>query len=828
MIKSLFSGVSGLKSHNQRMDVIGNNIANVNTTGFKAGNVTFKDVYYQTRQSATGGGYINGGVNPMQVGLGTRTGTIAKVMTQSGFTYSDNVFDCALSGAGFFQVQDATGNIFYTRLGRFGLDDFGNLTDANGNIVLGVSGDPTGQAANTQRITIRIPDIEDQAASFIKDFQGHDIIVRAGGIGPNGNIVLSLRDSKSPFANMGGNNLNVYMDLSVDYEQLAVESLAREVPPVFPPADPRVGNPPAVNAAGVTPAQRDAMIADYIMAEAQYNQAKLTRTSELFSAAMNDAIRLGGINLDPAVQPLSVEFVSVPDVTAAQRATSFIKLPSMTPAGAAAAVRAANTAIDNIATAVTRLTTSRANAANVPNPANALPPTIPNPAFPQFEPDGVTPNPLYVAGSPETIPNPAYSAISTIPNPDPQFGALNTAIGNVLTSAATAQTQAGLAVMQATTLANAIASNNQAAITSARAAATTAVNAANAAAAAANTAAVAARTAATDARAAIDEHSTPTQLLAVSRIEEAAIMAEAAAAEAAQAARLSADSVTIAGDTNKRIRFTVDEPGAFGNNYEINIETDGSPTSAPRAQWKGNVLTITLPDRVDVDVRQIELAILRAAAERPNFQISMQLEETDTMGNVTTIWTTEETTTFDLVNGTSTTVPRTAAQGLLTFSSGGIDVAQRLSPGGGTDSFFQEAFWAMRTLPLTGGTLWAEQDASTVAIFIDENGIIYGNHAVHGELLLGRIDVVEFVNPNGLQQVGTSYFVATAASGDPQVRVPLTEAETFIVSSALEMSNVDLSNEFSDMIITQRGFQANSRIITVSDSMLEELVNLKR
>ncbi|NLV86536.1 MAG: flagellar hook-basal body complex protein, partial [Clostridiales bacterium] len=83
-------------------------------------------------------------------------------------------------------------------------------------------------------------------------------------------------------------------------------------------------------------------------------------------------------------------------------------------------------------------------------------------------------------------------------------------------------------------------------------------------------------------------------------------------------------------------------------------------------------------------------------------------------------------------------------------------------------------------------------------------------------------------NPAGLQLEGTNYYSVTANSGQPVLCDPGSDGTGGLVSNALEMSNVDLSSEFADMITTQRGFQANSRIITVSDTMLEELINLKR
>jgi flagellar hook protein FlgE len=93
---------------------------------------------------------------------------------------------------------------------------------------------------------------------------------------------------------------------------------------------------------------------------------------------------------------------------------------------------------------------------------------------------------------------------------------------------------------------------------------------------------------------------------------------------------------------------------------------------------------------------------------------------------------------------------------------------------------------------------------------------------------LARLAIANFQNPGGLIQAGGSLFQVSNNSGDPLVGAPGDEGMGAIIPSSLEMSNVDLSEEFTDMIVTQRGFQANSRIITTSDEMLQELVNLKR
>ena len=137
MMRSLFSGVSGLKNHQTRMDVIGNNISNVNTYGFKGSRVTFQDMLSQTIAGASKPGENKGGVNPKQVGLGMTLASIDRIFNQGSLQTTGNQTDLALSGDGFFIVADGDKN-YYTRAGTFTLDRDGNMVNpANGLKVQG-------------------------------------------------------------------------------------------------------------------------------------------------------------------------------------------------------------------------------------------------------------------------------------------------------------------------------------------------------------------------------------------------------------------------------------------------------------------------------------------------------------------------------------------------------------------------------------------------------------------------------------------------------------------------------------------------------------------
>jgi flagellar hook protein FlgE len=111
---------------------------------------------------------------------------------------------------------------------------------------------------------------------------------------------------------------------------------------------------------------------------------------------------------------------------------------------------------------------------------------------------------------------------------------------------------------------------------------------------------------------------------------------------------------------------------------------------------------------------------------------------------------------------------------------------------------------------------------------IDITGTIMGSYSNGETKALGQVALATFQNPAGLLPLGQNQFDESANSGPPDIGEPGVKARGTIIPGSLEMSNVDLSQEFTDMITTQRGFQANSRIITASDEMLQELVNLKR
>lgn len=198
MVRSMYSGVSGLRSHQQRLDVIGNNVSNVNTYGFKSSRATFRDMFYQNVRNAAQGTSSRGGINPSAIGYGASLSSVDLLMEVSSMTPTGNPLDVAITGEGFLQVMDNDGNIFYTRAGMLDVDPTtGYLVDGNGYFVLGTQAkDATvgivGQEPGTSRIKIELPTLDAKQASVTKKIGGKEFTMTASNVGDAGNASINF------------------------------------------------------------------------------------------------------------------------------------------------------------------------------------------------------------------------------------------------------------------------------------------------------------------------------------------------------------------------------------------------------------------------------------------------------------------------------------------------------------------------------------------------------------------------------------------------------------------------------------------------------------
>jgi len=196
MMRALYSGITGLKSHQTRMDVIGNNISNVNTAGFKASRVVFQDIYSQTLSPASAPGTATGGTNPQQVGLGSSIASIDLLTTSSASQYTGAPLDLAIEGSGYFVLSD-NGQLVYTRTGNFGTDKNDHLVSSSGAYVQGYMGSTLPPTSALGQITID-PKYSDVAIDSTGAITGIDTTTTTGDKVTIGYIALAT------FSNEGG------------------------------------------------------------------------------------------------------------------------------------------------------------------------------------------------------------------------------------------------------------------------------------------------------------------------------------------------------------------------------------------------------------------------------------------------------------------------------------------------------------------------------------------------------------------------------------------------------------------------------------------------
>lgn len=739
MVKSLYTGVSGLKTHQQRMDVIGNNIANVNTVGYKTDVVTFADVYYQTKRTPSGATANQGGVNPRMVGYGVKMNTVTANMTQSGYTYSDSKYDLALDGEGFFQVMDAAGNIFYTRAGVFDLDDQGNLVNADGYYVLGVSGTSEGTPASSQPIRFVIPDTDPKASSATKMVNGTNVTLSVSAPSDYTNMSVSFKEAEFPYATYANNILTIF-----------------------------------------------------------FNKDEQFNSEDEFDRAIQQALQAGGITLPDEVE-LHLEFEEIPNNISA--------------------VAAANTVED------IKFTTDTATA-RFHYAAKGANGTMQH-AYIDF-----------------TVEDPSCKDTIKI------VYAEGNKSGKVVVGYDEQKREWSIELFEDTT-------------------ATDISDALK-------------RFLAEDGHAAYPELKC-TGFLIPTGIEKkdalAAFAAETmevpAPTEEDPAATKTVDIVhqlagVKSGDSvTGGYDFAVKEPGAYANNYRITFQKV-SGYGNTKAVWDGNNVTISIC--ADTTIADVNAAIKSAAKGNDKKIITFydinglaygdpaETVTLDADGN--TVTTTEYALGYTKVSTTATAANGDPIADVY-YDRYGNDITEQVengdivvppeektgennvwnieirdaffggnpsvNPKGGDDSFFTKTAKAMDTFQLLDGRTGAPQPLKSLEdVIIQRDGTIIGYHAVHGYMNLGRIDIAMFDNPNGLEKCGGTNFRETVASGPARLATAGSDGAGQVLQGALEMSNVDLADEFTNMITTQRGYQANSRVVTVSDTMLEELLNLKR
>lgn len=667
MMRSLYSGVSGLRNHQTRQDVIGNNIANVNTYGFKAGRANFQDMLSQTLKGAASAQGNLGGTNPMQVGLGMSVASIDTIFTDGSLQSTGVASDLAISGDGFFVVADG-GKQYYTRAGNFTFDAAGNYENPAGMKVMGWMADSNGNiSASGSLVPIVKPSGQTMPAKTTKSATITGNLNAAETYGQGSHTSIDIFDS-----------LGTAHKLSQDYYK--------------------------VNQDG--------------------NGATGTGTNTWYCKSDVDGVTSGSLNNQYTRLIFNADgsLKNIATITPTKTTNTYASTNTVTGMQLDSDLGDTSTfafnVLDNTGTNVHTTNIVFTNTA-----ANTWTYTV----------DGASPTPNTVTYDPTS------GTYSGLPSSFSYTGGGNTYTKYVSwnSSAAPATAQAGTVAAATTPTPSTVATVENLKLST----------------------------------------SSDTQYMALTEFD-------------------------TKGDLHAfqlGFKYSEGKDGAIGS-WVATVKEGDNTLGTINATWDGSKYSFSPAEFNYKDssgnTQSVELGINSAKAP----------DALKASGNFSdpasaTIALSESPMTFDILgaNSMTLTLDRTNITQSTDTSGSNLVVAQDGYPMG----------------TLSGYSF-------------DSSGVMTGTFTNGQKKTLAQVALANFTNPGGLNKVSDTLYEKSNNSGEPSVGTCGSGGRGKITPSSLEMSNVDLAQQFSDMIVTQRGYQANSKIITTSDTMLEELVNLKR
>lgn len=719
MLKSLFSGVSGLQSHQIAMDVESNNIANVNTIGFKYSRANFSDLLAQTNQIATAPQGDLGGKNNVQIGLGATVASVTRIHSQGSIQNTDKNTDVAIQGDGFFILSGDDGNTYkYSRSGDFKFDASGNFVDNNGFIVQGwLRDEVTGQVDSTAPIaSINIPPgltTPAQATDNVTLKANLNSGSQVESLSPTYSIINDPADATLPgiIVDSNGNavtNPPAYEDIGVMFNEQG-EGFNLQV-------DQGIW-------AGFLPSTTTSVVAGvFPLAAANTYQATFT--------------------LDDGSTQLASYAASIGE-TQSQVVGGFIGaingLSSLT--GVTAQLNAAGTGIDleNL--------NNDGNASHNINVADTSGDTTFAAAY-----NGDTAFQYQYAANAGNLAPGADKVFNTID--DLRLALQNEArsvdtdgSGNVFPA------QESNIVVQVTPEGRLQISNPGGAA---------------------------------------DDYD---MQIAITKLQTSAISENVRFTEVMQ----SVNAALPAGTAGVTLSQSFN---AATHSSSIDIYDSLGSKHTLRMEFRKTDVDLTTGSRWDMKLSVPEPATIDTIAPFNEIDGQVRFNNDGSLSTYTPI-----NFSFTGNNGSAPD-----QQVRLDFgTSNAFDGMTSFDSRSATSGISQDGF--------TGGDL--------VGIRIDQSGTLVGSFSNGRAFGLAQIGMAKFANNEGMSADGGNIYLQSANSGDPIIGEAATAGRGFIQSAALEASNVDLSRSLTQLIIIQRGYQANGKTITTSDQLLNTLINLK-
>jgi flagellar hook protein FlgE len=673
MMRSLYSGVSGLRNHQTRQDVIGNNISNVNTTGFKAGRANFQDMLSQTLKGASSAQGNLGGTNPMQVGLGMSVASIDTLFNDGSLQSTGVASDLAISGDGFFVVADGNKQ-YYTRAGNFSFDAAGNYETAGGLKVMGWMADATGNVSASGTL---VPIVKPSGQTMEAKQSTQTTIT--------GNLNASAKY---------GDGATTSVDL---YDSLGTaHKITQSYYKVNQDGTGAIGSGANTwycksDVAGIT---SGSLTNQYTRVKFNTDgslQNIVTVTPTKTTNTYAETRTVTGLSLDSTTGATTAPAISiaVKDKTGAAGAPITI---SFTQAGAGTP-NVYNYTITG-ATPATGTATWNPTTATFTGLPSSLTYTSGTDTYTEYInwSSPVAPSALGTGGTVSAVATPAPSSVAKVDN------------------------------LKLST-------------------------------------------------------STDTQYLGFTEFDTNGDMH----------------------DFQMGYTYSAGTNGAIGA-WTCTIKEGSTTLGTANVTWNGTSYSFSPASFNYTDAKgktqSVELSV--TSAKTPD---SLAASANFNDPSSATIATSEAQLAFNVLGANSMNINLDRSK--ITQSS---DTS-------GSNLIIAQDGYQMGTLS---------------GYSFDSSGVMTGTFTNGQKKTLAQVALANFTNPGGLSKVSDTLYEKSNNSGEPSVGEAGSGGRGKITPSSLEMSNVDLAQQFSDMIVTQRGFQANSKIITTSDTMLEELVNLKR
>lgn len=724
MLRSLFAGVTGLQSHQIAMDVESNNIANVNTIGYKYSRANFSDLLAQTNQIATAPQGQIGGKNAVQIGLGTTVSSITRIHSQGSIQNTDKNTDVAIQGDGFFIVSADGGNTYkYSRSGDFKFDAAGNFVDNNGFIVQGwVRDSKTGLVDATAPISnIQIPPGLTTPAQATSE-----VVIKAN---------LSSGDKVDQFKPIYTLDTNSASTAGVD----GLTNTADDDRPEF--------------------------------------------FNVLFDASGNALNLQNGQGMWTSYQPATIS-QTMNAIPAAGGSLTFT-LNGVTMSLAFAGGESATT-VTNMIAAKINANTATTGVSAAPDPANPA---------------------VLIMTNDNTRGTTAASKNISL------GGIIDTVVGGTGLAAASDITafQYTFVDAGATPIAE------------------------------------------TDATGAVRQFTSTEDLRAQMQWDARLVGDDHSALNN----NLFDSAITV--EVNSKGQFEIKNPGSAGTDeYDLRIAVTGLTSAGvtENTRFTQNFQTLSgtlttgssisrLSQSFNAATHSASIDVFDSLGTKHTLRLDFRKTALNSSGGTEWIYEVSvpspgdiggtinknELTNLDAgrISFTNTGALALATIPSLTYTANnGSAPNQTINLNFGTINQFN----GMTSFDNPSGTSGISQDGypggDLVGIRIDQSGTLVGSFSNGRSFGLAQIGMAKFSNNEGLVTDGGNVYLQSANSGDPIIGTAATAGRGFMQSSALEASNVDLSKALTQLIIIQRGYQANGKTITTSDTLLETLIGLKR